>query len=428
MKGAVPSRLLRRIAVVLALLLVVVLVASLAFSVYCNRRLARASERFAAVLGSPDLNRFVLPELPDADNAATWLVAGANAVVVSEEEGDFLRSVSRTAAWSDDHEERVARILEVNRPALELLRRALDCPASNFGIDYTKGADAELPELMELMRAGRLLWFEARLALSAGDEERFHTALATLERLTEALAGESLAISSLIVMALDHSALDLAHRVVTARAPAPGLLDAVESALAGTDRRELLRRSLAAEGSMLATTSLRLLSGVEEGTVASRLLALLESPAYRLLQAGGLEDYAGLGAMAERPFAEVRVPGEESAEGLFNSLLGRILYPNLIDFVGKVKIAESVSTLAREAIRLRRHHLATGAWPEPLEQLGPDPYSGQAVSVEARPDGGLALTARGALALWREWNQHQPFAGEPHFTWVLPAALAAAGE
>lgn len=420
-------RLLRRVAVGAALAVVVLLAASLALAFYGGWRLADAERRFTAVLGPPELARFELPEPPEPDNAATWLAAGASAIVLAEDEGELLRRLaSDRSGWSPDELAAGERLAASNGPAFELLRRSLACPRSSFGIDYPAGADAELPELVELLSAGRLVWLDARLALAAGDAERLAGDLALLSRLTEALAAESMLIGSLIVTALDRYGFDLVHQAVTAPGADAATLGAAERYLAGRgDRLELARRALAAEGAMMATAPLWALTAGQPSGLGQRLAARAALPAERLLRAGALDGYARFGELLERPHAELLAAASGQDGITQGSLLFGLVGPNLLDWHGKLQLGETLALLAERSLALRWRRTPTHDPAAPLLSgtASREPYAGGPVVVEEAADGALVVSAPAARELWLERNQHQPFPGEPPLVWRLAAQL-----
>jgi hypothetical protein len=413
---------MRRVGVALALLLVLALVASLAFALYGNWRTKRATERFEAVLGPPDLARFIRSEVPEADNAATWLAAGAGAIVLSGDQREFMGPRERAGApWSAGEIALASRIVEDNAPALELLRRAAACKASSYSLDYLQGPDIELPPILELLRAGSVLWIDARLALAAGDVSRLRTDLETLDRLADSLARESLLVTAIVAQAIDRYYLDLVHRLVIGGSEPQDLLADVEAVLAGRDRQADYLRSLAAEGSLLFSlpaVKVPVADGVRPPNWLTVQLYRLAGP---LLTAALVDEFSAIGELVAKPWPEVVATSQERLERGFPRSFAVTLYPNLIDSIGKLKAGESARQLALEAIRQRRALMTDGAYRPAGEVPLIDPYSGRQVRAEHRSDGMLVLEAPGALELWRDSHSGGGRIGDPHFTWELPA-------
>lgn len=414
-----PVGRLRRAAVVLAIGLVVLLAASLGLVVYGEWRLARATERFEATLGSSDLERFMRPELPAAENAATWLQAGAAAIVVSEDRGfDDLRARG-AAPWGEEATGLARRLVEDNGPALELLWRAVGCAGSSYELDYRLGPQTNLPPLVDLLMASRLLAIDGRLALVDGDMGRLRLDLATLDRLADSLAEESLLITALLAMGVDREYLHLVHRLVTGGG-GEALLAEIEAALAGRERQAAFLRSLAGDGSMVPRSSAWMLQEPGGGPLgwARRQLA---RPAEKLLLADLLDEYSAIGELAAMPWPEVVAASEARIAAGFPRFFAVSLYPNLVDGVGKLKAGQSVTQLALEAIRYRRALARDGAYPTARPALV-DPYTGGEVRVEHRPDGGVSLEVPGGLDLWHVSHPKQSRPGLHRFSWTLPAA------
>ncbi len=377
----------------------------------------RAVERFEAVLGPADLARFSRPEVAESENAATWLVAGAGAVVLAGDQRGLIGAGG--SPWDAGELALARRVVDDNAPALELLHRAAGCAASSYSIDYRQGPNVELPPLIELLRAGKLLWIDGRLALAAGHTARLETDLAALDRLAESLAGESLLVAALVAGAVDRHYLDLAHLLVTEGSEDLELLARVEAVLAGRDRQVDYLRSLAAEGAMLLSLAPDkvLVGGAGSPSWLWVRLNRLASP---LLTPAMLDEFSAVAELVAMPWPEVVAASEARREQPFPRSFAVTLYPNLIDSIGKLKAGQSVNRLALEAIRQKRGLLTGGAYREPAAPRI-DPYSGREVLVEQRPDGTLLLEAPGALERWHAQHPGGTRLGDPHFSWVLPA-------
>lgn len=417
------SRALRRAAVVLAILLLVALAAMLTLALAGEWRLRRATERFEAVLGSPEPARPVRAVEEPTDNAATWLLAGAGAVVMSGEQRALTAPRGGDEReWTAEEWQRAEGIVEQNSPALELLRRAAGCAASSYSLDYSKGPETELPPLDELLRAGTTLWLDARLAIRAGDLGRLRADLATLDRLAGSLAAEPMVVTVLIALAADRTYLDLTHRVVTAGGGNEALLAELEATLAARDRPADLRRALAFEGSQITLLERRLLLEHRVSGPLQWLGEQLARPFIGHFIAGLIDEYTAVGELASRSWPEIVAESEARYERGFPRSFAVTLYPNLISTVERLLTGESTRRLALEAIRQRRAALAGGGYPGPREPPLIDPYTGRGIVVERRPEGALHLEAPGALELWRSHNSAPTRLGEPPFAWQLPAA------
>lgn len=423
-RGAgVKGRGLRRAAVVLAILLLVVLTATLAVALAGEWRLRRAMERFEAVLGPPETVRFVRSEVEPSENAATWLLAGAGAVVMWEEQRELaVPGRSDDSEWTAEEWERAERIVEQNSPALELLRRAIGCAASSYSLDYRKGPKTELPPLGELLRAGTTLWLDGRLAIRAGDLERLRADLAALDRLAGSLAAEPMLVTVLVALASDRTYTDLTHRVVTGGAGDEALLAEIEATLAARERPADLRRALAFEGSQVTRLERRWLAERRASGPLQWLGEQLARPFIGHFIAALIDEYTTVGELVSGPWPEVVAESEARYERGFPPAFAVTLYPALINSVGRLLAGESTRLLALEAIRLRRAALAGGGHPGPRDAPWIDPYTGRQILLERRAEGTLDVEAPGALELWRAHNSAPTRLGEPPFVWHLPAA------
>ena len=92
----------RLFGLVLGLVLVLVLIAVSVLNAYANRQLAKAVARFEAEAGPLDPAAYAPPDIDREDNAATWYLAAAHALVLSDE--DTIRGLVVMVVSPDDGE------------------------------------------------------------------------------------------------------------------------------------------------------------------------------------------------------------------------------------------------------------------------------------------------------------------------------------
>lgn len=195
----------RRLGLTAAVIVLLVPLAGLGIHTYGAARLAEAMPKYEAEIGSLDYVKFERPAPPKEENAAEWLMAGAAAIVWSEADKNLLEQALLTPPddWNDETVETVRKLLEANRGALETMAKAVPCAASHYPIRYSEGADAQIPNLLSLLKAGQLLTAEARLALAAGDADTAVASLATVARLVDSQEAEPTLITLLVGVAIE---------------------------------------------------------------------------------------------------------------------------------------------------------------------------------------------------------------------------------
>ncbi|MCP4547112.1 MAG: hypothetical protein GY835_11655 [bacterium] len=227
-----------------------VLIASLALHLYGRVRFAQAEARFEAEVGSLDFARVESPQLAEEENAATWLVAGAAAIVLSNDDRLLIHDAVNTphAGWSREQDKTLRALVERNRGGLETLHRAVIFEQSDYGIVLPDGrASTRVPDLHRLLSAAKLLHVEARLAFADEDAARGLVMAKTLSRFSTSLTREHTVISPLVGNAIETCLHGVVAEVVgstAAWAADPTLLAELEAILPSHDPLATTRRFL----------------------------------------------------------------------------------------------------------------------------------------------------------------------------------------
>jgi hypothetical protein len=209
----------RRWALLLAGLIVVALAVTWGARWYSTHRLERAMRRFEAEAGSLDLAAYAPPAIEDRrQNAALWLRAGADALYFDPRQSALLerRIVALGEPWPADDTAAFGALLADHAAARQLLGRAALLERSSFEIRYQDGADADIPDFLTLLRAGRLLAVECDFRQQRGETDAALAALHLLERLTAAQRSESVLIALLAGSATERLYLDRLEAVLRA--------------------------------------------------------------------------------------------------------------------------------------------------------------------------------------------------------------------
>lgn len=401
--------------------LVLVLAGAIGFALHAQFEARKARAHFAKELGEPDLARLAGSSLPTAENAATWIVRGIAAFdpeVPLRDEARRLAALSPTA-WAPEDSTAAEQLLAGQATALGLLQQAASCPAGNFDIDYPRGASAPLPDYLTLLAATPVLVVDARLALVKGDVASVVLDLDTLAAILDALATESLLVSTLVAFAIDAQYLALVRDTLASGGADVAILDSVDRHLARHDPRRALRRGLRGEGSLVVAAER--LAGMESsaGPVLGAAAAALRSPFERLAQADLLEAYRLLATELELPWPQLEARIARRAAERRDWDYSTQLMVNLEHAARRLKGLESSYGLARMAVGYAR----TGASEEP----GLDPLTGDPVVSAPLPGGGRSFAAAGAAAIWNELAAPETQgATPPPFDWSVPRSEQAA--
>ncbi len=343
------------------------------------------------------LKAFEKPAIPDEENAARWLGGGAGAVVWSTAEKAAVGTASGRpiSEWDPETEATVREALGRHRGALETMSVAVGLEQTSFDIRYSDGTEAELPDLLELIQAARLLASDARIAFADGDPEAGLTALATINRMARSLYEESSLITYLIAVAIERIMLVQVAEAVSfdeVWACNPEFLDELESVVPQTDYTGDLRRVLAAwEATLWAAVT----KGVTRWDFVPK--GSLELPddldrediqqARRRVEGWLPVPY---GRTAERlTQLEAEAEAKEPDNGVESDLVG------FNKAIGRAQSVAAQRQLVRAAIALRRTMLATGSYPidrpDDPDLINPDPFTDRQLSYEPGPDGTVTL-------------------------------------
>ncbi len=418
------SRAMRRTVRVVGVALVVALVGLLALRIYGDRRLAAAEREFTVNVGPTAGSPGRSAGVPDELNAAIYLRAGAEAVVLPG--GDKAAAAELTAGdptrWNAQQVAEAGRILTANAPALTLLHRAAGMTRSSFGAvnpaNLVEDLRSKLP-LLKLLWAQRLLWLDAHLALRDGDAARLLEDARAMSVMAAALERESPLISELVGIAAEKILLG----TVADSAANPHLDEAAVSDLSrvllDVDLRVAWRRSLAFESKVPG--GLQAFEGGPKprGNLIRRVV-YLAAPSFwdapyvewmaRLLKAVDVPYASSLGSLThQRPRSDV------------SPLAASI--PNLTQAAGRNQVILSERRLARLALALRSRALESGAYPDSLdafpEAAAPDPFTAEHIVYTHRPDGSAQISVPSGVKLWERMQENVGFPGP--FNWELPA-------
>lgn len=422
------SKVVRRTVRVVGVALVVVLAGLLALRIYGNRRLAAAEREFVANVGPMGGNPYASPSVPDEANAAIYLRAGAEAVVLPGGDKALaaeFTSLDRTG-WNAQQVTEIRRILAANAPALELLHRAAGMTRSSFGLVDPASVDEDLKTklpLLKLLWAQRLLWLDAHLALRDGDMARLADDARAMSVMAAALERESPLIAELVGIAAEKILLGTVADAAASPHLEAATVAGLSEALLDLDLRAAWRRSLAFEFKLPGASQVVRRELERKGGIV-RSAIYLAAPSY--FDAPSVAWMAHLLVAVDVPYGTRLAPlAQQRPRSVFSPLAIRT--PNLIQAVGRNQVILSERRLARLALALRRQALQTGTYPDSLaaflEAGALDPFTGERLTYTLRPDGSAQLSVLGGVKLWERMQKNVGFAGP--FTWELPAPAKA---
>ncbi|UCF67485.1 MAG: hypothetical protein JSV80_17230 [Acidobacteriota bacterium] len=400
----------RFIGVLLAVIVLVALVVFTALRLYGASRLSRAQAAFDE--STADVQELAAriaaasaKPLEPTHNAARFLEAGASAVIWSEEDQDLVSEASLAPAreWESEQTAKLYSVISRQEAALALLHRAADIEQSDWGVDETRGAAAELPDLIRLLKAARLLLIEGRVALA---DERIDDALlsvASLSTLGESIKQTPFLLCTLVGIAIERMELHLAGEVLGMPDLSAPQLARLRSLAEGAPPIDTLRFGLITE-----TRDVRATFQNAETPLSLRGLASIAL--WQLEAASGLDDVREFLDSASVPYAQTLVTREKASPpraSWFSRLVsGRPTTPNLKNAIARAQsvAAERQKVLAGIAVyelALSTHYLPA-ARPD-LPPLGePDPLTGQPLLYERLPDGRVQIEIDGGRELLSE--------------------------
>lgn len=425
---------------VLGVVLVVALAVLLVVRVYGTRRLAAAEKEFARRVGSRGAGTSTPVRVFDEENAAVFLGAGAEAMILVGNAKPRVNEMSTTPpeSWSEVQRADVQRILADNRPALGLLHRAAGMTKSSFGVIGSKNKAEELTmgHLFKLMTAQRVLLVDARMALLEHDPERLLADAASMASMAAGLERETAQVEVLLGIACEKMLLAALRDAVGDASTERGTLTKLQGMVVDTDLRAAWRRSKLAQQAEIrkhvaAVISDPLTARQEPVGLYARFM---EFAVGKIFQAQQLELTADLIAAVDQPLGlnpswsrrEVHQP--RTIFGVFEVFENVMFGQAAKSSVGRLQSTLSLRALARIALVIRLQGLATGSYPETLASLPgamhPDPFAGKPLTYERRPDGSAHISVPDFGELWKRIADAST-SSQPYL-WELPVSARTA--
>jgi len=263
------------------------------------------------------------------------------------------------------------------------LKEASTFPFLRNDIDFKDGFLLRLPHVGKHRHAARLLSVEAVLAATTDDGARAGEALIALFQNAIHLADEPLLIPLLATIAIENIGLITLERILSETDLTFETIALLEEQLLTLEQRQRLKNALQGE----------LLNGIElyqrlSSDAQFRNSLLEDIPAVfglRFYQLSGLmakdrfgylemmADYIDLAELSPSRILQIGLPTEASS---FNPLKGEMLQPVMVPSINRIfKVSIRSTTFLRAAqiaLAAERFRLATGRFPEDLNELVPD--------------------------------------------------------
>jgi len=365
-----------------------------------------------------DPTTYISATVPDEENAALWLRAASEALVLSKDQinlvGDL--TVIPVEEWTPAQHEQVRSLLEQARPAMDLLKRSLRLTRTSYGLDLDDLKSVMLNShklpLLDMIRLQRFLYVVALDSLERGDREGFLSAVTPMPLLAVSAEREAPLIATLVGVACDKIMLDAIRQAIARPETDVPTLDQLERLIPDNDLREVWKRTIASE---FALGSLR--SG--QGT------APLGQPIPPGDDAWRSATIAAFVETFDHPFGSVPDWVSEQQRRIEQATKGGpdVQTENLVKAVGRFQYTSSARRLAHFALALRREAIRTGSYPRTLVSLRgasqPDPFAGTLPVLSVNPDGSAVLAIANGYEIYkRVWTDVHP--AKLH-TWQLPA-------
>ncbi len=402
------------------ILLVLALAALLVLRISASRRLAAAEQRFEEAVGPVGEDPCASPAVPDEQNAAIYLLAGSEAVVLPGDDKPLAAELTTTPpeSWTEGQRKELEHVLGNNAPALALLHRASSMQRSSFGVATAADKlDSKAP-LLRLLWGQRLLYLDSLVAIQERDTARLLASTSAMSTMATALEREAPLIVGLVGIGSEKMLLAVVAEAVAWHGLDGRSVAALGDKLVSVDLEKAWKRSLACERHPPSGTRNRQGSPGPRNTLQRIHYALLAD----LIDAPYVERMAALAGAMGSPYGDSQA-GQTTATRPRSDSAILTVTGNLVSAIGRYQTVLSERRLARIALALRKQALESGHYPSSLasfaDAAGKDPFTGGQIAYAVRPDGSAELTVPEGVVLWDRLNPEVHNPGP--FTWTLAA-------
>jgi hypothetical protein len=400
------------------------LLALLAMALYYRSRgadeLAEARKEFEAKVGPLEPMAYKPRPMPEEENGAVWLLAGAQALVTFQQERMTLGLLADTPSsqWTKEQVDCFTMIKVRNAPALVLLRRTSDMKRCD--LQALRGDDGR--QNLALVTSARLLAADARDALQQGDADRFSSDARTLSDLALAMEQEPETLKLLLGSYAERVLLPVLQEASGSRALDEAAISKLADLMPSTNLMDAWRRALGKEAADLET---RMEADPEREGSSGR--PSLRSPLITwvtgdLDHAHYLRLWVETVSWAREPYA-LRSPSPPHPLGVLPwAGIGSIQASSFGSPAGRMQATLALRQMTTLGLEVRRAGLERGAYPADLSAFPgaktADPFSGKPVAYKLHTDGSATLAIPDADSLYKKLTEGKRAA--IGFTWTLP--------
>lgn len=328
---------------------------------------------------------------PDGDNAARAYVQAFDALVDVGDNAQHLPVLGdaglprRTEPIPYEMRQAIARHVQANAAALELVEHAAGRARCRFPIDLRNGLDTELPHLAQLCQTARLLMLQAVLAAHEQMKNAAYRALSTQLALVHALDDEPTMPSQLTRFDCAAVAVQTLEHVLNRTALAPEQISEIIEGFLQLDEAHTLARGLAGRRCFVMDAArnggafARYLGSTAEEGEAGAITARLWSWSGVLTRdrtdcARWVAQlyYASQGHFPEGLQVADALRAEVAGVPGCHSPLAKLLVAPLPAAVETEARHRALMRVAFTALAAEQHRLAHGRPPEALSELVPD--------------------------------------------------------
>jgi hypothetical protein len=364
------------------------------------------------------------PRVPDSQNAAVLYRQAWEALAARNDEPEkWDRAVAEWLHPSEGKfnpdDERMCAFLKRSQPAIELLRKAAERPACNFGTQYNPPSVAlVLPPLSKMRDLSRLLCLSSRAAASKGRMADAMDDLHAAWVLAEHCTAEPALIASLVAFAaeaqafdtfqyvLDHSTLNHESLGASVNAVPVSYQDALHRSMRmetafGMSMFTMADPAMAFPAELAAELGPDVADAVIGATAPYRVFLWNADMAAYLRWMHRYEQ------LSSEPYfksvSEWQSPRQKAGREGVGGLLASIITPSISRSAELAATADAQRRLVTLAIAMWRYRLAEGSFPSDLGQLVPhyvfkvptDPFTGESMKV-AKTDDGIVIYSVGS--------------------------------
>lgn len=404
------------------------LLALLAVALYYRSRgadeLAEARQEFEAKVGPLEPMAYKPKPVPEEENGAVWLLAGAQAVVTFQEDRAILGLLADTPSsqWTKEQVDRFTMIKVRNAPALILLRRTSGIKRCD--LEALRGDDGR--QNLALVTSARLLATDARDALRQNEADRFFSDIRSLSDLTSAMEREPGTLKLLLGSYAERLLLPVLHEASGSPALDEAAVSKLNAFIPSANLMDVWRRAVGKEAADLETRMGAAAEGEDSSgrpSLRSRLISWMTGD---LDHARYLRLWVETVSWAREPYA-LRSPAPPHPLGILPwAGIGSIQASSFGSPAGRMQATLALRQMTALGLEVRRAGLVRGAYPPDLSAFPgakvPDPFSGKPVAYTLHPDGSATLAIPDADALYRKLTEGKRAA--IGFTWTLPPVTA----